>query len=142
VKTIEKVYAKTWQELALHMVHQAKARYDAYEKDVRDWYEHGDGRSTRDGGRGHSYPYCIHGVSRWVDYDCACGSCEDGWGSYDYLRELEVAKEMAKDAFQTMQERIDLYVNLSNRARYENLPIVIDQAGWNEYVMAPVEMRK
>ena len=70
-------YAKSWQQLALHMVHRQKAAYDAYEEDVRDWYKNGDGRSTKDGGRGHSYPYCFHGVSRWVDYDCACGACED-----------------------------------------------------------------
>ena len=135
MQTLEKVYAKTWQELALHMVHQSKARYDAYEADVRDWYRNGDGK------RGYTYPYCIHGVSRWVDYDCACGACEDGDGYWDYLRELHLAKHRAKQAFATRQERINLYVDISIRTT-EGLPVVIDQAGWNEYVMAPVEMRK
>ena len=136
-----KTYAKTWQELALHFVHEAKAQYDAYEEDVREWYEHGYGRSTKDGGRGLSYPYCIHGRSLWVDHDIPCGSCEDGNGYWDYLRELEIAKEMAKDAFQTMQERIQLYVDLSNKARYHGLPVTIDSEQMTVWVQAPIEMR-
>lgn len=28
--------------------------------------------------RGHRHNYCFHGVNQWVDYDCACGACEDG----------------------------------------------------------------
>lgn len=139
-KTI--TYAKSWQQLALHMVHQRKAAYDAYEEDVRDWYKNGDGRSTRDGGRGFTYPYCFHGVSRWVDYDCACGSCEDGWGSFDYLRELEVAKETAKDAFLDMKKRIDLYVDLTYKIKYGDMPVTIDKERINEWVQAPIEMRK
>ena len=135
-------YAKSWQQLALHMVHRQKAAYDAYEEDVRDWYKNGDGRSTKDGGRGHSYPYCFHGVSRWVDYDCACGACEDGWGSFDYLRELEVAKEMAKDAFLDMKKRIDLYVDLTYKIKYGDMPVTIDKERINEWVQAPIEMRK
>ena len=142
MQTIEKVYAKTWQELALHFVHQAKARYDAYEQDVREWYEHGDGRSYANGGKGHTYPYCIHGVSRWVDYDCACGACEDGDGDFEYLRELGNAKYAAKAAFEMTHNRIQLYVDISTKVRNEGLPVVIDKDGWNDYVMAPVEMRK
>lgn len=138
MQTIEKVYAKTWQELALHMVRQSKARYDAYEEDVRDWYEHGDGRSSDRGGRGYTYPYCMHGVSRWVDYDCACGACEDGDGYWDYLRELHLAKHMAKQAFKVMDERVQLYVKASNMG----MPLSDDWRKMNDWVMAPVEMRK
>lgn len=28
--------------------------------------------------RGHRHNYCFHGMNMWVDYDCACGACEDG----------------------------------------------------------------
>ena len=108
---------------------------------MRDWYKNGDGRSTKDGGRGHSYPYCFHGVSRWVDYDCACGSCEAGWGDFDYLRELEVAKEMAKDAFLDLKKRIDLYVDLTYKIEYGDMPVTIDRERINEWVQAPIEMR-
>lgn len=53
----------------------------AYEIEVRDWYENGDGRPTSEGGRGYAFPHCIHGTSRWTDYDNICGGCEDGRGS-------------------------------------------------------------
>lgn len=28
--------------------------------------------------RGWRHHYCFHGANMWVDYDCACGACEDG----------------------------------------------------------------
>lgn len=52
-----------------------RAKFDA---DVKDWYENGDGRLRSEGGKGYRYPQCFHGVSTWVDYDCACWQCEDG----------------------------------------------------------------
>lgn len=72
-----------------------KARAD-YAADVRDWYENGDGRPAKwvevwtetdtgpwpeqvnEGGKGHTYPSCPHGMSYWTDYDNICGGCEDG----------------------------------------------------------------
>lgn len=110
-----------------------RARHAAYEAEVKDWYENGDGRpseyvtevecancgeylGTTDepvevevwrkpcpdsdeghepgfrrvniGGRGYTFPTCIHGVSRWVDYDCACGWCEDSSTVMDEARVL------------------------------------------------------
>lgn len=35
-------------------------------------------RAYNVGGQGHTYPSCIHGMSRWTDYDNICGGCEDG----------------------------------------------------------------
>ena len=134
------VYAKSWQHLAIHMVHQRKAMYDAYEEDVRDWYRNGDGRPTREGGRGHTYPECIHGYSRWTDYDNICGSCEDGYGSYNYLRELEVAKEMAKDSFQEFHDRLNFYIDLRRKILNTNLPVTIDETAMNDWVQAPIRM--
>lgn len=30
------------------------------------------------GEKGWRHHYCFHGANMWVDYDCACGACEDG----------------------------------------------------------------
>ena len=44
--------------------------------------------------RGHRHNYCFHGVNQWVDYDCACGLCEDGEIN-EYSSEEEI-REYAK----------------------------------------------
>lgn len=47
---------------------------------------------------GHRHNYCFHGVNMWVDYDCACGACEDGqineYSSYEEV--WEYAKEVVE----------------------------------------------
>lgn len=63
-----------------------RAETAAYEADVADWYENGDGRSSSEGGKGYRYPHCRHGVRTWVDYDCACWACEDGLNDFDMAR--------------------------------------------------------
>jgi hypothetical protein len=83
--------------LALHHLREIKAWHAQYEADVEDWYRRGPGRSPRwitemtddgepyqinVGGDGHTYPSCIHGASRWTDYDNICGPCEDGLSVY------------------------------------------------------------
>lgn len=56
---------------------------------------------------GHRNRYCFHGVNQWVDYDCACGYCEEGelneYSSLDEVMtyavevvEAEMAEEKAK----------------------------------------------
>jgi hypothetical protein len=65
---------------AIQRLQAAEAEYDA---EVRDWYENGDGRPTSEGGRGYTFPHCIHGSSRWTDYDNICGGCEDGSGVFE-----------------------------------------------------------
>lgn len=50
----------------------------AYEAEVRDWYENGDGRPVSEGGYGYTFPQCKHGSNLWTDYDNICGGCEDG----------------------------------------------------------------
>lgn len=73
-----------------------KAAHEAYDREVAEWYETGDGASPdwrtevdeetgevyryNAGGQGHTFPHCIHGASRWTDYDNICGGCEDGYG--------------------------------------------------------------
>lgn len=45
--------------------------------------------------RGHRHNYCFHGVNMWVDYDCACGLCEDG--EINEYSSREEIKEYAED---------------------------------------------
>lgn len=77
---------------------QEALKYRAdYEAEVKDWYENGDGRpvvwATLDdgthrqvniGGKGHTFPHCIHGTSLWTDYDNICGGCESGETPIEY----------------------------------------------------------
>ena len=132
--------ANTWQQLALHYLHQSKARYEAHEEAERLWYQHGDGLPTSKGGRGHSYPYCIHGVSRWVDYDCACGPCEDGDGYWDYLRELAYARDAAQRAFDEFQRRMSLIVQVSTELHNNGAPFLIKYAETDEWLIEPIRM--
>lgn len=44
---------------------------------------------------GHRHNYCFHGVNMWVDYDCACGLCEDG--EINEYSDREEIKEYAED---------------------------------------------
>lgn len=47
---------------------------------------------------GHRHRFCFHGVNMWVDYDCACGLCEDGEiNEYSSREEIEeYAKEVVE----------------------------------------------
>jgi hypothetical protein len=45
---------------------------EAYERDCAD--------DRANGNRPH---YCIHGTNMWVDWDCACGACEEGLTVWD-----------------------------------------------------------
>lgn len=78
---------------------EVRARIAAYEDEVREWYEEGEGRDpewvTLDdgshrqvniGGKGHTFPTCIHGASLWTDYDNICGWCEDSSTVVDIAR--------------------------------------------------------
>ena len=134
------VYAKDWQHLAIHLMRKSEAAYAAYEADVNDWYRNGDGRPTREGGRGYAYPTCFHGSSRWTDYDNICGGCEEGFGHFNYLNELGVAKEMAKDAFLEMSKRIELYVDLDYKTRYGSLPVTYETEALVNWVSEPIRI--
>lgn len=57
---------------------EVRAFHAAYEAEVADWFESGDGRPRAEGGRGYSFPRCVHGANMWVDYDIPCGDCEYG----------------------------------------------------------------
>lgn len=113
VKPPESVYTRTMNTTTKHKIARilldaAVAAEAAYVEDVRAWYAEGDGRSVSLGGRGYQYPYCRHGVSTWVDYDCACGACEFEGNHFDWYqasreciaeaerRERECSKRLAR----------------------------------------------
>lgn len=66
--------------IAIQLIDRRRQEFAAYDADVARWYRHPHINN------GHAYPVCIHGVSRYYDYDCACGMCEDDDGYFDYLR--------------------------------------------------------
>ena len=99
-----------------------REREAAYQADVDDWYQNGDGarpnwqrsgdqpwfnpemhdpeRMVNLGGKNYTYPRCIHGMSRWTDFDNICGGCEDS------TRATEMAVQMGASAVLTCRERI------------------------------------
>lgn len=82
--------------IAIQLIERRRQEFAAYDADVSRWYRH------RHINQGLAYPVCIHGVSRYTDYDCACGACEDDDGYFDYLR-------VAKSALYEAQTRWDNY---------------------------------
>ena len=57
---------------------------------------------------GHRHRYCFHGVNMWVDYDCACGLCEDGeineYSSREEIEEYANAIIMGEQAAEQKKE--------------------------------------
>lgn len=93
------------------------AKFEAYEREVEEWYAEGDGRPVDAGGKGYTFPACIHGTSRWTDYDNICGPCEDGWGYFDWHREARYAVESAKYRLAAVEARQEWYRNCPQHYR-------------------------
>ena len=57
---------------------------------------------------GYRHNYCFHGVNMWVDYDCACGACENGeineYSSREEIEEYAYAIVMAEQAAEQKKE--------------------------------------
>lgn len=92
--------------LAIELIDVQRKAYADYEADVDRWYRH------HHINEGHSYPRCIHGVSRWVDYDCACGPCEDGDGYFDYLRVARGALYEAQRRWDNYWKAVDVWITM------------------------------
>ena len=110
--------------------------YAEYERDVADWYRHGDGRSTLDGGRGYSFPHCIHGTSRHTDYDNICGGCEDGDGYWNYARELDAAYRDATWAQKQATRRSQSVLRFFGEVDVHSLPDDV-RSGLLDWVTEP-----
>lgn len=68
-------------ELALVILAAKRRAYEEYDEAVTAHYRDPEMRKYR-------FPNCIHGTSNWTDYDNICGACEEGYGYFDYLRDL------------------------------------------------------
>ena len=79
--------------------------YAEFRVEKNNWYRHGDGRPSFEGGRGLTFPHCIHGMSRWLSYDNICGPCEDGWGYWHYGDTLELYAHVVEYAYEQMARR-------------------------------------
>lgn len=134
--------------IARRVLASIRAREAEYAKDVREWYEEGDGQSpnwvaasTQEwfdpewdnpdrmvniGGRGYSYPACIHGSSLWTDYDNICGGCEDSTTA------TRAAVEIADGIVREFNKRLD-WASAAPR----NLPRELSSEIW-KYVCEPV----
>ena len=115
---------------AIQRVKALRKREADYAAEVDAWYRSGDGRAPNwrtepdgrrwnAGGRGYTFPTCIHGTSRWTDYDNICGPCEDGpenvyelaWYSAirdveEYLRRIRAITQ-ATDAGVPVDKNVD-----------------------------------
>jgi len=77
-----------------NLVDSILAQQQAYVEESKEYAE-----------RGHRNHYCFHGVNMWVDYDCACGACENGeineYSTLDevteYAEEIIAAEEAKKN---------------------------------------------
>lgn len=92
---------KVYRHFYKAAIRQIEAWEQAYDAEVAAWYETGDGRPTSEGGRGHTFPHCIHGSSRWTDYDNICGGCEDS------ATKLQSAQEIAREGFLRFNDRFE-----------------------------------
>jgi hypothetical protein len=93
--------------IAIQLIDKTRKAYEAYDADVDRWYRH------RHINEGHAYPACIHGVSRYVDYDCACGPCENGEGYFDYLSAARVALYEAQVRWDNYWKAVDAYITMT-----------------------------
>lgn len=95
---VNTLYRRFLDHLAVLVAWQA-----AYDADVERWY--------RDGNSGYTYPSCIHGTSRWTDYDNICGACEDG----SSLREIALMR--ARDDWWEYDRRLSVLKATHDAAR-------------------------
>jgi len=64
---------------AAEMYSAAKKRRESRDRFVRGW----ESEAREAARQGYRPSHCIHGMPLWVDYDCACGYCEDGYDPRD-----------------------------------------------------------
>lgn len=116
-QTAEKPVNRAVIRLALAHLKRLQRHRAAYEEEVRDWYEKGEGRSPNwrtdidehgevyqwnAGGQGYRFPHCIHGSSLWTDYDNICGPCEDSF------TDREIALHLAHNDWHEWRRRMDV----------------------------------
>lgn len=91
---------------ALPYVKLVRERREAYEQDCIEW--------AKQGYRPH---YCYHGTNMWVDWDCACGWCEDGMDTVH-----EEALRIAQNAWEKEMQAVRYFIALSELERELDVP--------------------
>lgn len=113
-----------------HVLETAKIILDKYRANYAEYLE--DCESDR--ANGHRPHYCIHGVNMWVDYDCACGLCEEYGNSWDYTLYASWALSEARKAWAEFDERMSLLIGLMKR----NAPVhTAELTAWVSEPLAP-----
>lgn len=115
---------KTIAKLALQILNNYRKKFADYDEEVAEHYRSADQK--------YSFPACIHGTSRWTDYDNICGPCEDGLGYWDYSTFARMAIDQATSDLEEFHKRQDLYRDLSKA----KAPIADDMIGW---VIEPIK---
>jgi len=67
-------------------------RREEYRRECEQYYK-----------QGFRPQYCIHGVNQWVDYDCACASCE-----LDERSDIQIARDLAVREFTQRLQKVAL----------------------------------
>ena len=125
---------REWVERRL----MARLRFFAeYEYAKGEWYRHGDGRPVSEGGRGYSFPCCIHGMSSWTDYDNICGGCEQGDNYWDFDREAADAAREVDWVTAQVERRAELAIPLIMQSGPDALPREVSQ-GLSKWVSEPL----
>jgi hypothetical protein len=95
-------------EIAKVILDRYRAQYAEYEAECEEYYR-----------EGFRPQYCSHGVNMWVDYDCACGMCEEYGNYWNFEAYASMALGEAKRAWAEHESRIQLLIDLMKR----NAPI-------------------
>ena len=107
--------------------------YAEFAVEVKNFYKAEKGKPR---GLRHTHPRCIHGVSRWVSYDCACFACEEGYGSWNFVREVTDAVNEWAYARLTVDRRAKDAIPLLMASGSEKLPKDVRE-GIVKWVLAP-----
>lgn len=87
---------------------------------------------------GYRPSHCRHGANLWVDYDCACGLCEDEGNYWHDSREWERAKWFAADRVAQLNKRYSLMMALIREGMEFNAELVDwignERAGLKRYI--------
>ena len=84
-----------------------KRRVLALVEQARKDYANYDAYAAQEKALGLNPHYCFHGRDRWTEADIWCGSCEEGEGQFDYLRELGAALSMVRSARREVDRRME-----------------------------------
>lgn len=104
-----------------HVLETAKIILDRYRASWAEYSEECE-QAYREGFRPH---YCFHGVNMWVDYDCACGMCEEYGNSWDYEVYACMAIDEAKRSWAEHEKRLQMLIELMKM----NAPIQTAELG-------------